>query len=356
MGRRPTPFPAIQFRLAGIYDLGAFPAPNLQAMPAMTPVRLLAVGLLVLAASPMRSPGKTAGAFAATAGGQVQDSAPGQRGAIRVEVNLVNVLASVLDDNNRPAPDLTSDQFEVYEEGTRQQIAVFEPETQQPLDLALMMDTSLSQLADLSSVREAAARFIGQVMRPGDRMAAFEFSDQVTQLSAFSGDVRQLQRAVRRIAPGDGTAIYDAVYLGTEALAKGAPGRRRVLVLITDAGETTSRADFETARRATLRADALLYTIVINAVKSEGSRNTAGEHALETIANTTGGAMYYPDDGSQLAAMFDRIDSELRTQYRLGYYPNPRPPGGVYRQIEVRVKGGYSVRYRKAYYAGQPGE
>jgi len=78
----------------------------------------------------------------------------------------------------------------------------------------------------------------------------------------------------------------------------------------------------------------------------------AGEHALETIADTSGGAVYFPGEITQLDEMFDLIDRELRTQYRLGYYPDPRPPQGAYRQIEVRVKGDYTVRYRKAYYAG----
>jgi Ca-activated chloride channel family protein len=277
-------------------------------------------------------------------------------GPIRVDVNLVNVLASVLDKNNRPALDLASDQFEVYEEGKPQKIDLFEAETQQPLDLALMIDTSLSEISDLPVESEAAAHFIGQVVHTGDRVAVFEFADQVTQLSSFSDDVPRLQSAIRRVAPGDGTAVYDAVYLGSDALGRGAAGRRRVLVLITDAGETTSRSDFETARRAALRADSLLYTIVIRPVKTEGGRNTAGEHALETIAETTGGAMYYPDSVSQLPAMFDRINRELRTQYRLGFYPDPRPPRGVYRQIDVRVKGDYTIRSRKAYYSGAPGE
>jgi Ca-activated chloride channel family protein len=125
-----------------------------------------------------------------------------------------------------------------------------------------------------------------------------------------------------------------------------------VIVLVTDAGETTSRADFETARRAALRADALLYTIVIRAVKTEGGRNTAGEHALETIADTTGGATYFPNGLGELSAMFDLIDRELRTQYRLAYYPTPRPPAGVYRNIEVRVNCECKVRSRKAYYSG----
>ena len=275
-----------------------------------------------------------------------------QRSSIRVDVNLVSVIASVLDDNNRPVPDLRPEQFELYEEGRAQKIEVFDPETQQPLDLALMIDASLSEIKELQFETDAAARFIGQVVRPDDRVGIFEFADTVTQLATFSGNVPQLQSAIRRVAPGDGTALYDAVYLGSDALAKAPSDRRKVLILITDAGETTSRADFETARRAALRAEALLYTIVIRPVKGENGRNTAGEHALETIADSTGGAMYYPDEISQLDAIFDRINRELRTQYRLGYYPQPKPPQGSYRAIEVRVKGNYKVRYRKTYYSG----
>jgi Ca-activated chloride channel family protein len=271
-------------------------------------------------------------------------------------VNLVSVLANVLDRNNRPAPDLLREQFEILEEGRPQRIEVFEAETQQPLDLALMIDSSMSEAAKLPFEIEAAGRFIRRVVRPGDRMAVYEFADAVTQLANFTNQTAQLRAALGRIAPGTGTALYDTVYLGSQALERGANGRRRVLVLLTDAGETTSRANFETARRAALRAEALLYAIVVRPVTNEGGRNTAGEHALETIADTSGGAMYYPDPDkpAQLDEMFDRIDRELRTQYRLGYYPQPRPPQGAYRQIEVRVKGEYAVRYRKAYYAGGP--
>ncbi len=281
-----------------------------------------------------------------------QNRAADQRSSIRVDVSLVSVIASVVDQNNRPVPDMQPDQFEVYEEGKPQKIEVFEPETQQPLNLALMIDSSLSEIKELQFETDAAARFIGQVVRPDDRLGIFEFADAVTQLASFSGNVPQLQAAVKRVTPGDGTALYDAVYLGSDALGKAPSDRRKVLILITDAGETTSRADFETARRAALRAEALLYTIVIRPVKGENGRNTAGEHALETIADGTGGAMYYPDELSQLDAIFDRINRELRTQYRLGYYPQPRPPQGAYRTIEVRVKGNYKVRYRKSYYSG----
>lgn len=274
----------------------------------------------------------------------------GEKGRIHIDVDLVSILASVTDKNGRPVPDLPKDAFEIYEEGRPQKIDVFESETQQPLDLGLMIDSSLSTLKELVTERQAASQFIRQVVRPGDRLAVFEFADAVTQLTDFSSDVPLLQTAVRRIEPGAGTALYDAVYLGSQALERRSAGRRRVLVLVTDAGETTSHADFNVARSAAVRSEALLYTVVIRAVKSEGGRNTAGEHALETITETAGGAVYYPDSMAELGGIFDRIDRELRTQYRLGYYPRPRPPERTLRKIEVRLKGPYTVRYRKAYF------
>src|SRR5207302_9000352 len=120
----------------------------------------------------------------------------------------------------------------------------------------------------------------GQGVSHEDHVGSCEFADTHTQWAGWSRNVAQLRAAVRRVIPGDGTAVYDAVYLGSDALAKAPPDRRKVLSLNTHAGETTSRADFETARRAALRAEALLYTIVIRPVKSENGRNTAGEHAL----------------------------------------------------------------------------
>jgi len=274
------------------------------------------------------------------------------RGRIRSEVTLVSLLASVLDKDGRPVLGLTADQFEVYEEGAKQKIEVLEPETQQPLDLALMIDSSLSEVKELEFEGDAASRFIQKLVRPADRLGVFEFADTVSQLAQFSSNVPILQSSLRRIIPGDGTALYDAIFLGSQALARNPAGRRRVIVLVTDAGETTSRADFETARRAALRADALLYTIVIRAVKTENGRNTAGEHALETIGDSTGGAIYFPNEISELDQMFDRIDRELRTQYRLAYYPDPRPPAGMYRALEVRAKCDCKVRSRKAYFSG----
>ena len=307
-------------------------------MPKTLLVVSVAAGLLIYGASSLKP---------ATAQQQTDP-----RARIRSEVSLVSLLTSVLDKDGRPAVGLTQDQFDVYEEGVKQKIETFEPETQQPLDLALMIDSSLSEIKDLEIEAEAGSRFIQKLVRPGDRLAVYEFADAVTQIEPFSSNVPRLQSALRHIVPGDGTALYDAVYLGAQALGRNPAGRRRVIVLVTDGGETTSRADFETARRAALRADVLLYTILVRVVKNESGRNTAGEHALETIADSTGGAIYFPNGTAELDAIFGRIDRELRTQYRLGYYPNPRPPDGTYRNLEVRINCECRVRSRKAYYSG----
>jgi Ca-activated chloride channel family protein len=310
------------------------------------------------------------------------------RAKIKVSVNLVNVLVSVLDEHNRPAADLPVEAFQVFDEDNPQKIAVFEKETQQPLDLALMIDASLSAQLGMPEQREAANHFIQQVLRPGDHLAVYAVAENVTQIAAFTDNVGHLQEAVRHIPAGAGTSIYDAVLLGSKALARQGPDRRHVIILITDGGETTSHSDFEACRREAVRAGTLLYTVVIRPMKSESGRNTAGEHALETITDTTGGAVFYPDSSAEIDSIFDRINKELRTQYRLGYYPNPRGPADTYRRIEVTVtppaaasspsdsnhNGGqvaadpsstapasiqaaasvYSVRHRKSYYTGLP--
>jgi Ca-activated chloride channel family protein len=276
-----------------------------------------------------------------------------QRGKIKVKVELVNVLASVLDEHNKPSPDLPVEAFKVYEEGVAQKIEVFESETKLPLDLALMIDSSMSANMEIGFEKEAAEHFIRQVLRPGDSLSVFGFDENVTQVAAFSDNVATLQAAVRKIPPGAGTSIYDAVLLGAKALEHRGEERRRVIILVTDAGETTSRADFDAARKEAVRSGTLLYTIVIRPIKNESGRNTAGEHALTTITETTGGDMFFPDTPRELDVIFDLIDRELRTQYRLGYYPTPRGPANTYRNIEVKVlNGDYHVRARKTYLTG----
>jgi Ca-activated chloride channel homolog len=279
---------------------------------------------------------------------------PKQSNVIRVQTNLVNILASVIDAHGQPIPDLTQDVFELFEEGVPQKIERFEAETNRPLDVALMVDSSMSTYKDTKFEAEAAAHFVRQVVRPGDTLSVFEFDEKVTQLSEYSADVPKLQEAVRRISSGSGTSIYDAIVLGSNTLRRRPGDRRRAIVMVTDAGETTSVSKFEDARRAAIASEALLYSIVIRPANESG-RNTAGEHALITITDSTGGAMFLVDEIQQLDATFELIDRELRTQYLLGYYPTPVPPPGSHRHVTVVVKTGDIVRYRKEYFtAGAP--
>lgn len=275
---------------------------------------------------------------------------PDARGTIRVQTDLVDILASVTDANGRPVVDLTQDSFQLSEEDVPQKIERFEPETNRPLDLALMVDSSMSTYKDLKFETEAAAHFIRQVVRPGDELGLFEISESVTQLGQFSDDVPRLQDEARHIAPGTGTSLYDAIVLASNSLKRRPTGRRRAIVMVTDAGETTSVSKFDDARRAAIASGTLLYSIVVRTIPNEGLRNTAGEHALITIEDSTGGAMFILEDLTQLDDMFDRIDRELRTQYLLGYYPRPTPPPGSDRHVELTVKGGYTVHYRKEYF------
>jgi Ca-activated chloride channel homolog len=295
--------------------------------------------------------GTTVGLADTLAAYRPQQDKERQKGTIRVQTNLVSILANVTDAKGEPVIGLGQNAFQLFEEGVEQKIVRFEPQTNRPLDLALMVDTSGSAVIELKIERDAASHFVQEVVRPGDRLSVFSFTSDVIQLCNFSDDPKLLESAVRRVDPGAdmGTSLYDAVVLGSQSVRRQGADRRRALVIITDAGETTSYWKFDDARRAAVASDALLYTVVVRPMKSDAGWNTAGEHAIETITDSTGGAMFYPTDLSELTGIFDQINRELRTQYLLGYYPTPTPPAGSSRHVAVKVNTGDNVRYRKEY-------
>jgi Ca-activated chloride channel family protein len=276
-------------------------------------------------------------------------------GRIRANVDLVSVTVSVQDASGRPVAGLPREAFSVFDEGTRQQIAVFEAGTEQPLDMALMIDTSLSAAKELDFESSAAMRFIRKVVRPQDALAVYTFSEHVDRLTAFTSNHATLESGLKRMLPGAGTSLYDAIYLASGELARRPPAHRRVIMLVTDAGETTSRVTFDDARHSALAAEALLYTIVIRALRSDALRDLAGEHAIKTITDSTGGAMFVADDLTQLDRLYSQIDQELRTQYLLAFYPQPPPPRKSIRHLQVTVAaataadGPMRVRHRQLY-------
>jgi Ca-activated chloride channel homolog len=279
----------------------------------------------------------------------------------RSHVNLVNVFATVLDRNGAPVGDLQKNDFEIYEDGVRQDVAVFDRESELPLSIVLALDTSLSTRKDLPLELASARRFVHDILRPIDSLTLYEFDEGVTELVHFSSKLETIDRGINRVRSGTSTSLYDAVYLASQALAN--RQGRKVLVVITDGGDTTSSASYQDALRAAIESEALMYSIIVVPIEASAGRDTGGEHALIQLSRDTGGKYFYAIGTSQLDEAFRKIDRELRTQYLLAYYPKPHNNYADFRRVEVTVKQpalsqagggaepGYTVRHRTGYYA-----
>ncbi len=267
---------------------------------------------------------------------------------IRVAVRMVNVVATVRAPNGGLARELTRDDFEVLDEGQPQPIRAFSRESELPLSIALLLDASLSTARDLKFELDAANRFIRAVLRPQDRISIFSFTQNVTQLCPFTNNVLRLERALHSIQPEGATSLFDAIYLASGELKR--QEGRKVIILITDGGDTTSSTNFQGALRAAQDADAVIYSVVVVPIKIDAFRDIGGEHALLLLSDGTGGRAYTPEGASELDGVFRRIGEEFRTQYVLGYYL-PANAEGDYRHVTVRVKDpGFTVQARKGYY------
>jgi len=274
-----------------------------------------------------------------------------------VDVKLVNVFVTVLDAAGGPIGGLTKDDFQLNEDGHPQQIAVFDRESQMPLSIVLAVDTSLSTRKDLPLEVQSARRFAHSIMRPVDALAVYEFSEIVHEVVPFTADLKQIDRGIDSLRAGSATAMYDAIYLGSEALEK--RRGRKVMVIITDGGDTISKVDYQEALRAAQEAEAIVYSIIIVPIASSAGRDLGGEHALIQLSRDTGGKYYYADSLSRLDQAFDQISQELRTQYLLAYYPSRRLADSDFRQIEVKVHVPnrkdevLTVRHRAGYYTSK---
>lgn len=276
-----------------------------------------------------------------------------QEQTIRVDVQLVSVLATVKDARGGVVANLTKDDFVILEEGKPQEIRVFDRQSGTPLAVALMVDSSLSTAKDLKFEQDSATRFLHSLVRPQDHVSIFSFSHDVTQISDFTSDLLRLERAIRSIHAEGGTSLYDAILLASDRL-KRVEGRR-MIILVTDGGDTTSVVDYHQALRAALEADVVIYSVIIVPIPGESGRNTGGEHALITLADGTGGRAFQPRAASDLDPVFRDIETELRTQYVLGFYPRPVKGAKSYRRLEVRALNPFfTVQARKGYYFREP--
>jgi Ca-activated chloride channel family protein len=314
---------------------------------------VLAVVLLIMAlvaAAPRPEPAIAAPATV-TDGPQKESQEPD----IRVDVKLVNVFATVTDANGAPVSTLTKGNFALSEDGVPQAISVFSRESQLPLSIVMAIDASLSTKKDLKLELTSARRFAHEILRPQDSMSLYQFSELVEELVPFTSDLKRIDAGIDRVHVVSATAMYDAIYLGSEALLK--RQGRKVMVIITDGGDTMSSTSYQEALRAAQQAEATVYSIIMVPIEASAGRDLGGEHALIQLSHDTGGKYFYADTLPRLERAFQQISDELRTQYLLAYYPARRLAESDFRKIKIELKGpgaeGLKARHRTGYYTSK---
>ncbi len=280
---------------------------------------------------------------------------------IRSQSRLVNVALNVVDDKGAPVGGLTRDDFEVLEDNKPQKIAFFDKESKTPLSIVMAIDTSGSLLRDEHLEKEAGKKFIRAILREGipDELDLMEFSDTVREVVSFTGDKRRVEEGLNELQRGSSTAVFDTIYLASQRLAttSEANGRRRVLVMITDGGDTVKNGTrYMQAIEQAQRAGVMVYSLIVVPIAADAGRNTGGEHALIQMADDTGGKYYYVQDAKDLAPAYAKVSEDLRTQYTVGYYAPDHGRDDSLRTIKIRMKDPalrdkYTLRYRTGYYA-----
>jgi Ca-activated chloride channel homolog len=307
---------------------------------------------------------------------RVPENRPQQKGkggkesedTIRINSDLVNVVVTIAGRPSNASLELKPEDFEILEDGAPQEVANFSRYADQPLKMVMLFDTSLSVEQVLDFERRAAARFFERMIRPQDRAAVFSVSTDVVVLQEFTNKVPLLAGATRQLIALGATSLYDGVYLAAEYIEK-ARGRR-VIIIVSDGGDTTSNKTLLEALAQAQESDAVVFAVFTgNPWHSENLRDLAAERALETLTGDTGGEVLKPklplgkngsrhgeetDDLSlkELDRAFDNLAEQLRTQYVLGFYSTNEKRDGAFRKLSVRIKKpGYVARARTGYYA-----
>ena len=273
---------------------------------------------------------------------------------ISVEVNLVDVLITVSDKHGRPITSLTQDSFTVFEDESPQTITSFNRETDLPLAIVVLIDTSGSIRDKLRFEQAAAKEFFCSTLRPGvDKAALLSFETGVEVVQDYTDNPLALADAVTHTRWGGGTSLYDAVYQAVEKLAT--QQGRKIVILISDGKDTTSHFLPDETLESALRHEVTIYTISTNSAGESPHKAEKGNDTLKTLAAVTGGEAFLPEKLEDVAKGFRRITMDLRTQYKISYHStNPRRDG-AFRKIRLEVGDKhYRVNARAGYYALPP--
>jgi VWFA-related protein len=275
---------------------------------------------------------------------------------VPIDVVRVTLLVSVADNRGRLVTNLKKEDFRVYEDDRPQTILEFGRETDLPLSIAMLVDSSGSVIDKLKFEQEAAVNFFfNTVKRRKDRAQVVMFDSEVrVLLKDFSDEPETLADAVRKIRAGGGTAAHDAVRDTVKGLlAKEDTERRKLIILIGDGDDTQSRYSQTEALEMAQRNDVTIYAISTNKTSDTRKQDQVrGDDILKKYVEETGGRLYFPLKIQDLDADFAKIGEELRSQYVLFYQPTNSRQDGTYRQIRVEMADGrHKARARKGYYA-----
>jgi Ca-activated chloride channel family protein len=274
---------------------------------------------------------------------------------LHMNVKLVSVFVNVTDRNGAIVGGLAREDFALTEDGRPQQIAVFERQSELPLNLTLAIDTSGSVRKDMAEEADAARRFAHAILRPQDQMSLLQFATDVRELTPFTNKVAQIDRGLGQLRGDWATAVYDAIVLGSDRL--GPKQGRKVLIVVSDGDDTAKSSTYAQALEAALRNEVMIYSLIDVPIEASAGRDLGGEHALITLAEQTGGKSYYVSEGG-LDKAFARVSDDLRTQYLIGYYPKNQEPGRNFHRVQVTIPRAaaeaFNIRHKTGYYIDAP--
>ena len=280
--------------------------------------------------------------------------AVGAQAPFRGGVDLVSLSVTVTE-GGRYVTNLEQADFEVFEDGVKQELTFFSKE-QQPIALAILLDTSASMESRLETAQEAAIGF-ARHLRPRDLMEVIEFDQQVSILQGFTADVAALEKAIRQATVNGSTSLYNAIYISLKDLKKARTAnadqiRREAIVVLSDGDDTSSLVGYDEVLDVAKRSNTAIYAIGLKQ-KDSGSRDfKEAEFVLKQLSQETGGRAFFPGDVAELTKIYDQIAQELSSQYSLGYTSKNQARNGAWRRLSIRVlKPNMIGRTRQGYYA-----
>jgi Ca-activated chloride channel family protein len=285
-----------------------------------------------------------------------QSAASAAQPSFRSAIDVVSMNVTVTDQSNHYVTDLTDKDFEIYEDGVKQQLIIFN-KSNLPVALCLLIDTSSSMEDRMNTAQDAAIGFVRK-LRQTDEGEILGFDSRVVVLQKFTSNANELEQAIKKTVAGGSTSLYNALYISLKDLKKLPPKeeqdiRRQAIILLSDGEDTSSAISFDDVMDLARRSETAIYPIGLMADESAQSKGfREATYALRQLATDTGGRSFFPTDVKSLAGIYGQIYDELSSQYTIGYTSKNTRRDGAWRRLLVRVnRPNTTARTKQGYFA-----